>query len=203
MIKWLTYRLPIIALALGCNGDDLDSDAEARLAYLGFDSAVDLSLELGFDGFNAASSANIATQTGDGTESGTMSIDGQVDQGASSNKGMRLEVLLVDYRDGAVDDTATEDVEEYSVTYDTNDGDPLLLDLSLRDIPTGTFTGTLAGSAVLSGDLEAEATFNLTLSGGLVEDPEVSGGVARAPGTLTISGTVTSSDGTFEVDVAR
>ena len=47
-----------------------------------------------------ASSANIPEQTGAGELSGTMTISGQVDQGASANKGMRLEMSLAgDYAD--------------------------------------------------------------------------------------------------------
>jgi len=51
-------------------------------------------MQLGFDGFNSASSANIATQTAAGAKSGTLTVTGQVDQGASANKGMRLQVAL-------------------------------------------------------------------------------------------------------------
>jgi SAM-dependent methyltransferase len=101
-------------------------------------------LALGFDGFNAADSANIPAQSTDGDESGSIDVTGQVDQGASDNKGMRLDVALVDYSDGTIDDPETDDVEEeISVLYDTAEGEPLHLALSLRDIPDGTLGGTL------------------------------------------------------------
>lgn len=190
-----------LTVAAGCGGDDLDSDAEARRAYLGFDRAVDLGLELGLDGFNAATSANIPDQTGDGADSGTLTVSGQVDQGASANKEMRLLLTLVDYSDGPLEDPETDDT--FAIVYDSPPEAPPALDLSLRDIPDGTFSGTISGRFLLSGDLDTEATFALTLSGGIQEDPQRPGEVIREPGTLRITGTATSGDGTYTVDVSR
>lgn len=201
----LTLALVLVmtaGAAAGCDGDDLDSDAEARRAYLGFDRAVDRGLALGLRGFNAASSANIPPQEGSGDDSGTMTVSGQVDQGSSDNKGMRLDLVLVDYDDGPFEDSDDGDETLVSITYDTTDALPRL-DLSLRDIPNGTFTGSLDGTLVLRGDVEAEADFALVLSGGIIEDPLVSGGVMREPGTLTITGTVAAGDGLYDVDVRR
>ncbi|RMH41799.1 MAG: hypothetical protein D6689_10125 [Deltaproteobacteria bacterium] len=188
--------------ALGCgDGDDLDSDTEARWAYLGFDRAVDRALGLGFAGFNAATSANIPVQEAAGDVSGTITVAGQVDQGASANKEMRLVLTLDGYADGAVDDPVTAGVvEEIAITYDTDSAALPSLDMSLRDIPDGTFTGTLAGEMLLSGDVDARAVFALSLSGGLMADGD---DVVREPGTLTIVGTVTSGDGTYEVHVEK
>lgn len=202
----MTRSIPVIlAISLavvGCNdGDDIDSDTEARHAYLGFDRAIDRAINLGFDGFNAASSANIPDQEDVGDVAGTMVVSGQVDQGASANKEMRLLLELIEYADEDVDDPATEEhVEEIAITYDTDAAAPPALDLSLRNIPDGTFTGTLTGTFIVSGDLEAEAVFALSLSGGLQDD---GGNVVREPGTLRITGTVTSRDGTYEVDVTK
>src|SRR5687767_4541413 len=89
-------------LALGgtaCGDEEIDSDEEARRAYLGLDKSIAKSLALGFTGFNAASSANIPTQMTTGEVGGTLEISGQVDQGASANKGMRLQVGMVDFSD--------------------------------------------------------------------------------------------------------
>lgn len=44
-------------------------------------------------------------------------VNGQVDQGASDNKGMRLDVVLDDYADEPVKDDADLDVE---VAYDAS-----------------------------------------------------------------------------------
>ncbi len=181
--------------------DDIDSDTEARWAYLGFDTAIDKALNLGFDGFNAASSANIPTQSGVGDDTGTIDIDGQVDQGASDNKGMRLLVTLVDYSDGSFVDPDTD--AEVLIAYDSLADTPPALDLSLRNIPNGTFTGTLLGTILLSGDINAEADFNLTLAGEIEADPVNAGQVRRKAGTLTILGTVVSGDGTFNVNISR
>src|SRR5687768_13934921 len=67
------------------HGEDsaLGSVEDARRAYLGLDESIEKTLDLGMLGFNAASSANIPTQNGEGDVSGTITIDGQVDQGAS------------------------------------------------------------------------------------------------------------------------
>jgi len=197
-----TAALLILTLTAACSSDDLDSDTEARHAYLGFDRAIDRAINLGFDGFNAASSANIPPQNGVGDVDGTMTITGQVDQGASDNKEMRLLIDVVAYQDESVDDPVTEDViEEIDIIYNTLvDASPPALDLSLRNVPNGTFTGTLIGTFALSGDIESDADFNLMLSGNI----EDSGGdVIRSPGTLAITGTVTSGDGTYDVDVHR
>ena len=198
--------LVIGALALmGCGNDgDIDSDTEARWAYLGLDRAIDRAINLGFDGFNAANSANIPTQSGAGDVDGTMDVNGQVDQGASANKEMRLELTLVMYSDDVVDDPITEDeIEELVLVYDTDVDFPPELDMSLRDIPNGTFTGSLAGDFFVTGDLEATGTFALALSGNIVEDPINVGEVIREPGTLVITGTVTSGDGVYTVDVLK
>ena len=65
-----------------------------RLFFLG---------SLGFAGFNAASSANIPPQMTTGDVAGTLTVTGQVDQGASSNKNMRLVEALVGYQDKSPD----------------------------------------------------------------------------------------------------
>src|SRR5215210_1711098 len=98
----------------GCADDDeIDSDEQARRAYLGLDASIGKSLELGFAGFNSASSANITPQMAAGLEAGTLTISGQVDQGASANKGMRLRVGMVGYTNGLV----VLDDDEIEITY--------------------------------------------------------------------------------------
>jgi len=199
--------LLVVVGALGlaaCGSDDIDSDEEARRAYLGLDESIEKSLRLGFDGFNAASNANIPPQMTTGILAGTLTITGQVDSGSSDNKGMRLRVGMVDYTDGVVK-LEDEDVE-VNITYDT-DADVTLqpyLQLTLRNIPSGTFTGTLMGVYYMDGDIKGEANLNLTFSGALMPDPANPGDptkTVRKPGSTMVTGTAASGDGTFDVNV--
>ena len=76
----------LVSLVGACSDDEIDSDEAARRAYLGLDASIGKSITLGFQGFNAASSANIDPQMTTGTApngSGTLTISGQVDQGLS------------------------------------------------------------------------------------------------------------------------
>ena len=187
--------LLLAVLAVGC-GNSVASDDAARAAYLGLDDMVEKALNLGFDGFNAASSANIPTQMDTGDVSGTVTVDGQVDQGASANKGMRLELTLVDYQDVAMIE------EELAVVYETGDVVPRL-DLSLRGIPDGTLTGSLDGDFFMIGDIEGAVTMNLTFAGEIEPDPADMTRTRRVPGSTTITGTATSDYGVFDVDVTR
>lgn len=182
-----------------CACGEVGSEEEARVAYLGVDDVVTKSLALGFAGFNAASSANIPPQSDDGEESGTIDVTGQVDQGSSDNKGMRLEVALAEYSDGAIDDPETEDVvEEIAIVFATADGAPLALDLQLRDIPTGTLSGTLVGTVVMSGDLDGDLELDIAFAGAIADDG--ASGTERVEGSTEVTGTATSANGTFEID---
>ena len=185
--------------APACACGDVGSEEDARIAYLGVDNVVTKALALGFAGFNAASSANIPAQSDDGDESGTIDVTGQVDQGASANKVMRLQVALADYSDGSIDDPQTEDsVEKIAIVYATADGAPLALDLQLRDIPTGTLTGTLAGTVTMSGDIEGDLDLSITFAGAIEHNG--AGGTQRVVGSTDVSGAATSANGTFDVD---
>ena len=203
MTRALTL-MTILAAATGCSDDDaIDSDEAARRAYLGLDVSIGVSLNLGFDGFNAASSANIPPQMTAGVASGMLTISGQVDQGASTNKGMRLQVGMVDYSDGVLVVMDGDEEIEVDLTYATSavvDAQPAL-DLQLRDIPNGTFTGTLAGTYQISGDISGDVTLALTMSGAIQDDG--TGDVIRVPGSTTISGTATSGDGLYTVSITR
>ena len=197
-----TLRVSLTAvalLALAACGAEVSSDEQARRAYLGLDKAVEKSLQLGFAGFNAASSANIPAQSAPGDDTGTLTVTGQVDQGSSANKGMRLHVGMVDYSDGEI---TLEDEDPIVITYATAEdvnAQPAL-GLSLRNIPNGTFTGTLLGDFDMTGDVEDRATLNLTFSGEIEDDG--TGKVRRKAGTTTVIGTVTSEDGgAYQVDV--
>jgi hypothetical protein len=194
----LTASLFTVGLA-GC-GNDISSDEQARRAYFGLDKSVGKALQLGFAGFNAASSANIPPQSGTGDAGGGLTITGQVDQGSSANKGMRLRVGMTGYTDGEV--KVSEDEDAVEVTYNTTTDTTMqpALNLSLKNIPTGTFDGTLVGTFQMAGDLEGEVTLNLTMTGQLEDDG--TGKVRRKAGTTTVTGTAKSGEGgEYQVNV--
>jgi hypothetical protein len=197
--------LACLCAAVGCDDDDIDSDESARRAYLGLDLSIEKSITLGFAGFNAASSANIDAQTAMGNVAGTLTVTGQVDQGASLNKGMRLNIGMVGYNDGDI--AINDDGDTINVTYDT-DVDPLkqpYLTMQLKNIPTGMLDGqltsntTMTGVYLLSGDIVGELTLNLVIAGTLAGTVDA---VSRAPGTTTVTGTATNSDGgVYEINL--
>lgn len=194
-----TPLLPLLILLVGCGGG-VSSEHEAELAYIGLDGALSKSLALGFDGFNAASSANIDAQSTTGDVSGTLTVTGQVDQGASDNKGMRLDLLLEEYSDLVDLDL---DGEEYDleVTYwtDADTGLPAV-DLQLKDIPAGTLSGTVTGTFEMQGDLEGEVILSLSLEGAIEDDGQ--GGTRRVVGSTTVTGTATGpAGGVYDVDL--
>jgi hypothetical protein len=181
-----------LTASFGCGSDGaVSSDEQARRAYLGLDLSVDRCIQLGFAGFNAANSANIAPQMALGDKGGTITVTGQVDQGASKNKGMRLSAAFVAYAD----------VEHY--TYDTDPAKPLpTVDMMLKDIPAGTVEGTIVGDFLMRGDLQGVVTLTLSFTATLEPDP-LGGIVHRAPGTTHITGTAVSPAGTYLVDVMK
>src|SRR4051812_46761985 len=100
----------ILLLLLGsaCHDDSVASEEDAKNAYLGLDAHIDKAITLGFAGFNAATNANIAPQMTTGTVTGTLTVSGQVDQGASSNKTMNLVEAMVMYSDDGKHTYATD-----------------------------------------------------------------------------------------------
>ena len=180
--------------AAACNSGPegaVADEASARLAYLGLDRAIDRAIDLGFAGFNAASSANIPEQTGDGELSGTMTIGGKVDQGKSANKGMRLEMTLAgDYADTILEDNT-------DVIYN---GGPAALDMSFKGLPDADFSGSLLGTFVMGHDLVGDVTLDLSMSG---QTQDAGGGtIVRVPGSIRVTGTASSDYGVFMVDVS-
>jgi hypothetical protein len=189
----------MLVLGFGCAEEEppvVSSDEQARRAYLGLDESIDKAINLGMQGYNMASSANISPQTTDGEVSGTITVSGQVDQGVSANKEMRLLVELVDYSDGPA---LRVDDEDINITYDTDPSDLPDLTISLRNIPNGTFTGTLLGTYLMIGDLEGEVLLDLSLSGEIEEDG--SGGIRRTLGTTQITGTAVAGEGVYVVEL--
>ena len=201
----VAFVLTTAFAAAACSSDNIDSDEQAKRAYLGLDQSIGKALTLGFQGFNTAQSANISPQMATGTATGMLTITGQVDQGASTNKEMRLYIGMVNYSDGKV--KVNDNGDTITVTYDTSTDMTMqpFLSLSLRNIPTGTFTGTLTTGTLMTGifhmtgDLKGDVTLNLTMSGELQSNG--SGGTDRKPGSTMVMGTATSGDGTYNVNV--
>ena len=189
----LSTLVPSTLLCAACSSDEVDSDEEARRAYLAMDASIGTSITLGFQGFNAASSANIDAQTTTATKAGMLTVTGQVDQGSSSNKGMRLRVGMVDYDDGPV--AYNDDGDSVHVVFDT-DTDPATqpaLSMQLKGIPTGTLDGTLMGVYHLDGDIIGDLTLNISFAGTLMAGSGSE--VLRVPGSTTVTGTATNADG--------
>lgn len=193
-----------------CGSDDVTSEDDARRAYLGLHRMIDRALNLGMDGYNAASSANIPTQEGAGDVTGTITVSGQVDQGVSANKEMRLDIDLVEYRDEILVEGDADAGIGVAITYDTDSVDEAegegeivvpRIDLSLRNIPNGTFTGTVAGSFAMTGDLEGRVHLDLELAGEIEEVPGSDEEIRRVPGSTTVQGVAESRYGEFVVDL--
>ena len=206
VLKGIALSLFVSLTAGACGSDGIGSDEEARRAYLGLDGSIETSLSLGFAGFNAASSANIDPQMATGLDTGMLTITGQVDQGSSDNKGMRLYVGMVDFSDGpftVVVDPGTDQETEVMVdlTYNTSlvQTEQPYLHLSLKNIPDGDYDGELTGTYSLAGDIESDVTLDLTFMGHIMD---AGGGVvARVPGSTVVQGSATSGDGVYAVNV--
>ena len=182
----------LVAMVVACSSNASVSSAEdAKNAYLGLDASIDKAITLGFAGFNSASSANISPQNDVGAKGGTMTITGQVDQGASNNKGMRLFEKLITYSDNG------------TITYSTSDAALPALNMTLKGIPTGTLTGTLIGSYAMDGALKGPVDLNLSFTGQLQPNATDAKKVERKPGTTHITGTATASGTSYAVDITR
>jgi hypothetical protein len=202
MLKRVLPALVCLFAFAACGEEDgVASKASARAAYLGLDNAIEKALNLGFKGFNEASSATIPPQTTDGDVMGTMNVTGKADQGASANKGMRLDVELIGYQDIlAIVDVDDADID-FAVVYDTDPAALPYLEAKFSNYPNGTFTGSFTGTVNMSGDLKGIVTLNLSFSGQTEEDPVDPTKVVRVDGTTTVTGTATSSYGTFDISL--
>jgi hypothetical protein len=190
----------ILATAFAaCSSDSVDSNEQARRAYLGLDKSVSKSIMLGFQGYDAASSANIPAETTTGDASGMLTITGKVDQGNPNQASMTLDVGMTDYSDGdvVVDDKNTK----ISVTYATSTDTTMqpVLGMKLNASAGNTINGTLSGDYTMSGDLKGTVTLDLTISGTFSGTGTT---VQRVAGSTTVTGTATnSSGGTYQVNV--
>jgi hypothetical protein len=191
----------LVAAVLASCGKGVGSEESARRVYLGLDRAIDRAINLGFDGFNAATSANIPPQSAPGDVAGTLTVTGQVDQGASDNKQMRLRTAFAMYTDSVSDGDGGQIATR--LVYDSRDAALPQLDMSLRSIPSGTVTGTLNGTLTVSGDLSGEVTLALAFSGRIEPVPGTTDRIRRVAGSTTITGMVRSQYGTYNVNLTR
>ena len=176
------------ALLSGC-GSSVSSDEQARRAYLGLDLSIDKAIGLGFAGFNAANSANIPAQMTTGIAAGTLGVTGQVDQGASANKGMRLITAFTGYSDDG------------KLFYQSMAGQTQALDMQLKNIPTGTLTGSATWNLDMTGELAGPVKLTLAFTGTLQAGNGQN--VERKPGTTHITGMAASGKGIYNIDITR
>ena len=101
---------------------------------------------------------------------------------------MNLVVAMSDYSDGA------------SITYATSGA---ALSMNLKNIPTGTLTGSLTGDYAMNGDLEGTLHLAVTFDGALQPAASNPSGVERKPGSTHITGSATSGDASYAIDVTR
>ncbi len=198
--------LPLLILAaLGaCSSDNnsVNSNEQARRAYLGLDKSISKSLALAFQGYDAATNANIPAQmtTGDAMPGGTLTIGGKVDSGTCSQLSMGLDVGMVKYSDGpfVVDNNNTK----ISVIYDTNTDVTMqpLLSIKLNASAGDSISASLMGDYTMSGDLKGTVTLDLTITGTF--SGTCPNSVMRVSGSTHVTGTaVNSSGGMYTVDV--
>ena len=180
---------------VACSDNSVDSNEQARRAYLGLDKSVSKSLALGFQGYNAATNANIPDQSGMGDATGTLKITGHVDQGTPGQAQMNLNVTMAMYSDGAfvIDDKNNK----ISVTYATGATAPML-SLKLNSSSGDTLSGTLMGDYSMSGDIKGTVTLDLNISGTFSGSAP---NVTRTVGSTHVTGSAVNSDGgMFTVD---
>ncbi len=189
--------LTTMALLCACGDGGVNSEHNAEQAYLGLDRMVDKAIGLGFDGYSTASSANIDEQVAAGDISGTLTVGGQVEQGNSDNKTMRLTLALDGYADQILEGEEGDDLE---VSYETDSAQLPELEVLLRDLPNGTMAGSLIGEFDMEGDLVGNVLLSLDIIGEIEDDG--AGGVQRTEDTVAVSGSATTPYGVYTVDVS-
>jgi hypothetical protein len=199
-------NLPLLCVMVSAacsSSNSVDSNEQARRAYLGLDNSISKSLELAFQGYDAATNANIPTQTamGDAMPGGTLTITGKVDSGNCSQLSMGLDVGLVKYTDGPFVVDAKNNTK-ISVTYDTNTDVTMqpLLSIKLNGSSGNAINATLMGDYTMTGDLKGTVTLDLTITGTF--SGTCPNAVMRVPGSTTVTGNaVNSSGGMYAVNV--
>jgi hypothetical protein len=202
--RFMRIQLGCLAIALlfgACSDSSVDSNEQARRAYLGLDKSVSKSLTLAFQGYNAASSANIPAQMapGDASPGGTLTISGQVSHGNQMQATMTLAVGMVKYTDGKF--VIDKNNNTIAVTYDTSTATAMqpALNIKLNGSSGNAIDGTLVGDYTMTGDLKGTVTLDLTITGTF---SGTGTSIMRVPGSTTVTGTaVNSSGGMFTINV--
>ncbi len=193
--------LLIIFLVGACSSDDtVNSNEQARRAYLGLDKSISKSLTEGFAGYNAATNANIPAQMTAGDKAGTLTISGKVDKGNCAQLGMTLDVGMVGYSDGPV--VIDKDNHTVSITYDTSTDVTMqpVLSLKLNASSGDSITGSLMGDYKMTGDIKGTITLGLTITGTFMGT--CTADLSRVAGPTMVTGTaVNSSGGMYEINV--
>jgi hypothetical protein len=177
---------------------DASTGLEAASAYFGLEEAVYRAVDLALVGLNGASSANLPAETGNGDISGTLTVTGHVDQGVSDNKTMNVATAFMVYQDRL---PTAEGGAASGITYDTDAVSLPMLSILLRNIPNGSFTGSLSGALHMSGKLNGDVVLVLAINGSVEPVPGMPGKIQRVPGTTYVTGTATSDYGTYRLDL--
>ena len=194
------FALALLTVAACSSDDTVNSNEQARRAYLGLDKSISKSLTLGFAGYNAATNANIPPQMVAGDKAGMLNITGKVDQGNCAQLGMTLDVGMVGYSDGPV--PIDNNNHTVTITYDTSTDTTMqpVLSLKMNASSGNSITGTLMGDYKMSGDIKGTVTLDVTITGTFMGT--CTADLARVAGSTTISGTaVNSSGGMYEINV--
>lgn len=183
--------LVLVAAACGCSSGEAPTvNTQAMEAYLGLDSSIEKALDLAFVGMNRAATANIAPETAAGDAKGKLVVMGQVDQGTSSAKTIRVDAIYNGYSDDG------------DTLYASDADSPPLLALELNGLPYGTLSGTFLGQFTMSGLFVGPLTVELTFDGQLQPSGNL-GAVARVMYSTHLHGTAVSDYGTYAVDFTR
>jgi hypothetical protein len=196
------WKLMILSsiLAAGCSSDTaVDSNEQARRAYLGLDKSVSKGLTLAFQGYDMASNANIPAQMMTGDVRGTIAVTGKVDHGNPTQATMNVDIGLATYGDGPVSIDAKG--HTVSITYDTSTDvtQQPVLNLKLNASSGNSLSGTLGGDYTMSGDLKGVVTLDLTIDGMFSGSGTT---VQRVPGSTIVTGSaVNASGGMYQINV--
>jgi hypothetical protein len=180
-----------VTILAGCGGSSsVNSDEQARRAYLGLNESISKSLALGFTGYNAAANANIPTETAPGDASGTITVTGHVDQGNPSQISMGLNAAMAMYSDG--DFVIADMGQKIMVTYATDSTALPTLTLKLNASAGDTLSGSLDGTYTMTGELQGKVTLAVQLAGTFTGTAP---NVMRVVGSTTVTGIATNSSG--------
>jgi hypothetical protein len=180
-----------------CTNNSVDSDTQARRAYLGLDKSISKSLELTFQGYDTGMT-NFPPQMTTGDKTGTITVSGKADSGNCSQLSIGINVGMTNYSDGPFKDGSTT----LNVTYATSTDTAMqpALGIKLNGSSGNSINATLMGDYTMTGDLKGTVTLDLTIVGTF--SGTCPNAVQRVAGSTTVTGTaVNSSGGMYTVNV--